>query len=149
MQDTKCPSCAVPISEHQSGMCLDRWVAEQVMQWKWYEGGAFVNGTREWPFCYTSPDRRGEHLRVYRQDADGWDVDGPWNPSRDLAAAWLVVEKMQERGNLFALSHDYPEHDKIWVASFSANGDWDGEAATAPHAICIASLLASAGKGEK
>lgn len=58
--------------------------------------------------------------------------------STDIAAAWLVVEKMGD-GKNFALAKG-PEH---WTAGFSKGDNMAAEnAKIAPHVICLAALEA-------
>ena len=58
--------------------------------------------------------------------------------SSDISAAWLVVEKMLERGYWLTLEQNLSD---CWQATFSDEYSADHEA-TAPLAICRAALSA-------
>ena len=65
--------------------------------------------------------------------------------SEDIAAAWQVVEKMQELGCMIELDRYYPgENSGLWTCLFCAGSELCGraEVPTAPEAICKAALLA-------
>ena len=75
-------------------------------------------------------------------------MGGNFRPySTSIAAAWLVVEKMDERfgfdgHNGFTIVKG---NDGLWYVEFP-NPNWeDGQADTAPLAICRASLLSVMG----
>ena len=65
--------------------------------------------------------------------------------STDIAAAWEVLEKMQDNGWFWNIDYDYGE----LVAGFGKGRDSEGDlswhyeqAETTPHAICLAALKA-------
>jgi hypothetical protein len=65
--------------------------------------------------------------------------------STDIAAAWLVVEKMRERGISMDLTGLANKYDQQWSCTFGDPETQNGEcsdAASAPEAICRAALLA-------
>lgn len=117
--------------EPDAGHALDALIAEQVMGWKvdpFQEGGNITT-------CY--PDRRREHGYWIHEMQLG---NGGWSPSRDIAAAWEVVEKLRT--------------DTYWLQIATCNAGWNvqiGEigkflqhvvdvAGTLPLAICRAAL---------
>jgi hypothetical protein len=77
-------------------------------------------------------------------DAGGVRVESPNVPrplSEDIAATWLVVEKMRERDwQLELFSRDGEGVEAQWWADFGRHGE--RTAATAPLAICLAALHA-------
>lgn len=66
--------------------------------------------------------------------------------STDIAAAWEVVEKMREDGDL-----RIEEYAEGWlvVSRLSDGREVDGQATTAPLAICLAALSAATAEGER
>ena len=58
--------------------------------------------------------------------------------SADIAAAWRVVDKMREHGYWFG----FDNVDDVASAWFEQRELAYGNAATAPHAICLAALAA-------
>ncbi len=102
-----------------------------------------------------------EKIMGFRAGPLGWE-DGPhmqqtiysysnWSPSRDIAAAWLVVEHIRAKTHLVAFSLYSPteESDK-WYAGFekkyhgrNMENVYDLEFGdSAPLAICLAALAA-------
>lgn len=78
-------------------------------------------------------------------------VGGPPCYSTDIAAAWLVVEKLKKYGRVLQLTQiTARDRPWWWEAEFycvAAEGeepkeDSLGSAPTAPHAICLAALAA-------
>jgi hypothetical protein len=135
----------------EAGPELERLVAEKVMEW-----------TR------TSSDEAARH-GVYRyetaekglvcicRDVHGWDEwPDAWWPSRDIAAAWLVVERVRLVGNkkrgLLDPCIKVGLGDQAFCEIFDLSGmgyvdtppfkSVDAWARTAPLAICRAALLA-------
>jgi hypothetical protein len=86
-----CPECKVHVDEHEAGRCMDAWVAEKVMDeqgWNWH--GAFGH-KRERVVAY-------ETLHY----------------STDIAAAWKVVEKMENLGFYVDVANDMMS----WIVDF-------------------------------
>ena len=106
----------------------DAWVAEAVMGWT----------PRECGWIFDTPDGS---VRVIGNGAMCWD------PTRRIAAAWQVVEKIQEgKHNSFRLFRcdSFPESRRCAV-SFKPSVESAlklVEAPTAPEAICLAALMA-------
>ena len=103
-----------------AGREMDAWVAERVLDWKRRTGSIFSNES-EWE----------------PPNSVGWD----WLPesSTDIAAAWLVVEKLGLLNRWTLSSSDEPKY-------FMTLGYEDAPAETiiadsAPLAICRAALL--------
>lgn len=127
---------------------LEVEVAVKVMGWPVYTlEQALHDGNTPRPHCLLTlvPDGT-KALRVF--DTNGnlyW-----WRPARDIAAAWLVVEKLRER---FRVEVDMPggkrsEGDGVEVMLWSDFWEQDhpdhiGMADTAPLAICKAALAAA------
>lgn len=113
---------------------LNAAVAVEVMGWKYVEDSPKVVRPCHW---------RGEDGT---SQAGWWMGPHPWGT--DIAHAWEVVERMQERFGKrlsFLLSHDDGYGASAWSATF-----WVGKAKyeamppadTAPRAICEAALAA-------
>ena len=117
----------------KAGRELDALIAEKVMGWKathkderhlWFNEGKPSPPTR---FC---------------AEEDFGDNPFWWSPSRSIADAWLVVEKLGKRFDV-SRCRAYQEIEAwFWEASFH-NGP-DAQAATVPLAICLAALKAIA-----
>lgn len=123
----------------QAGQELDILVAENVMGYRWC---LWLDGTR-----FLAPP---EFEDFDEATGDEPLADEPYaiviNYSRDISAAWQVVEKMRETWN-FKLSA-LPSRAKrgAWTCSFLRPGDYpktNASANTAPLAICIAALRAT------
>lgn len=120
----------------KAGPELNAAVAVEVFGWKpanptHYLGSPIGNMKGPW---YAPP---GEE-----QSADAFWPDGY---STDIAAAWLVVEKMREKD--WELLLESPGFEQsVWVATWSHVGEpWAQESyrgQTAPEAICNAALSA-------
>lgn len=111
---------------------LDAAVAERVMEWQRGRNSQ-TPGRVIW--FNTNDDR----LEVAIGDS-GW--IGCWRPSRDIAAAMEVVEKMRNDGWSFACTL---YEGKLPYASFckrTAASSRNAEASTLPEAICRAALAA-------
>ncbi len=105
---------------------LDAEVAEKVMGWH-------CDGEFNW---------RDEN-NVMQDWVDSW-----W-PSTDIADAWQVVEKMQERGAVFGyqtikegVRGNFAWFGVLPTPASSFHEDFYGEGETAPLAICRAALEA-------
>lgn len=139
------------IKNIESGRELDALVAEKVM-------GGFVPGdpeewsVREDVWFWLHP-RSGvligepywankTHPEDEKMFSHGW---RKFEPSTNIADAWLVVMAMENMGIWFELSNVIPNSDSI-VYEVKFNNFYACEE-TAPLAICHAALLAS-GEGE-
>lgn len=107
------------IDEMQAGPELDALVAERVMGWWATKDECSPTGT--WP---------------YRPISDP-ELYGSFCPSRSIAAAWEVVEKL---GPYFSVEQ-YPG-GRAWAAHFKTSYGTGAYAPTAPLAICRAALKA-------
>lgn len=107
----------------KAGRELDTLVAEMVMGYHKSTSGGFDGN---------------DHEAWFRQNGAKVSVDGPPRFSTDIAAAWLVVEKMY----LFHASFLLGSNDFGWkiVEDGQELGDTIAEAATAPLVICLAAL---------
>lgn len=119
----------------EAGIELDELVAEKVMGWK------KIDLTR------VHFDTRG--LKWMWDKKEGYpysEVQKTPEYSRDIAAAWEVVEKLKSKGFLFAVNtaNDWEVEFNLNEGRFLQNGDTIGmgRASTAPHAICLAALKA-------
>ena len=136
----------------EQSRALDAQVAERVMGWKWYGmSPAFAE--------LAGQDHPWVGRRALREDASNgvWTVEATLDMpvhddfstfprySTDMAAAWLVVEKLAAQG--LRLSLDAFGGDPWW-AEF-ADEKWErgaqATAPTAPEAICRAALAAMEG----
>lgn len=104
-----------------AGREMDALVAERVMGWHKEETGIMPR----WA------DKDGHFVHYVLDDFDG---NSGWFPSDDIAAAWEVVEKMNE---------------KFTVEIWREDGDWHcsiagvvAHAPAAPHVICRTAYLA-------
>ena len=125
-----------------AGRDLDALVAEQVMgcRVRWRSYGT----TKAYPYC-DCEGNCGFHNRTDEQNDDLLECY-----STDIAAAWTVVEKIKERGDLFpnvslirVIDNKWQHKCEIWRNTGHACG-WIAEeyAATATLAICLAALKA-------
>jgi hypothetical protein len=128
------------IREMPAGPEMDALVAELVMGWRPYENGRQYCDLS----CGLPADRDVDDFIHY---SCSYEIPDDWSPSTDIAAAWLVVEKITARNPPF---HESPE----WGLELRQIGDgWgvrlygshvpmlEAEADTAPLAICRAALL--------
>lgn len=71
----------------------------------------------------------------------------PWTYSTDMTAAWQVVQKMRSLGYAYAMSGWQAGEDattcEFWMGHRQSGA---ATAATMPHAVCLAALLAVAAK---
>ena len=144
------PSTKEPMADTMvAGREMDALVAEKVMGWK--------PGTPcKDEYSDTPTEERDTHWQCRKcglrgQWGDpGWEEhdEQPLSYSTDIAAAWLVVEKMRSGGRKFIIEALKPEHTELWYAAFSATEDLSGYEKskalepTAPLAICLAALEA-------
>ena len=140
------------MSEPKAGRELDARVAERVLGYEWRRGTRRGEPPIKW---LLSPEQR-EYF-TFGNDAPQGDehVAGDYDRhvprlSTDIAAAFLVVEKMRADGWRFSLD-DSGSDGQTWEAWFCR--DWSGESwavavyeerATMEHAICLAALQAVA-----
>lgn len=110
----------VQVLTRDAGRALDALVAEKVM-------GEPVT------WLPTALSHRDPHQSGEVFGAKGWHRVPSY--STDIADAWLVVEKMRERGFVISAT----PNQQSWCATFGADSVW-GE--TAPLAICRAALAA-------
>ena len=124
----ECGGRSMTPAEHRE---LDAEVAAKVMGLTVKE--ALVAGTRQdrrWWTWNGEPSARMELLPAY---------------STDIAAAWLVVEKLRADGYSFKIYVDFV----LWMVRFGAKADvlmWYGDAETAPLAIVRAALAVMEGE---
>lgn len=110
---------ATPLTDAQ----IDYAIGTRVMRW----GVCTVHGQPAW-----NVPVNGNHGYVFYQSE--------WRPSRNIADAWRVLEQFVKRG------------DDVWVMTAPVgwrcliasdnNIDFEGNADTAPRAICVAALAA-------
>jgi hypothetical protein len=117
----------------EAGPELDALVAEKAMGWtlKRYENGAIsITSPKEMyrPFI-SAPEISSRHL---------------WRPSRDIAAAWQVVEKMQSMGYVVTIDQFNLTDGRTLYACYFAHPEEEdehyAETSTVPAAICLAAL---------
>lgn len=130
----------------EAGRELDALIAEKVMGIVWDESRCRVCG---WPLasfgCEAGACVGGSDIYDRQHPADA-----PRHYSTDIAAAWLVVEKLvpdrSSRIQLDSLGFYGEEWRCLFIVEDEADAtlsdDGWGEAPTAPLAICLASLAA-------
>lgn len=89
--------------------------------------------------------------REFRWKIHGELLENPPAYSTDIAAAWEVVEKLGKRFNVFV---DYPTSGNVHantgiMCDDFGHGHTCADAATAPHAICLAALKAVGAPADK
>jgi hypothetical protein len=89
------------------------------------------------------------NIRQRMIEAKLWDATDIRDPSEDIAAAWLVVEKIETHGWYVGVgwcNGKYGTEKRGWcyIGGHGADGAHVGGANTdtAPHAICLAALKA-------
>src|SRR5215510_11047766 len=134
------------IDKLEAGRETDALIAEKVMVWIWRACPDTFRPGPPWCRWLTEPDRnlpKWDGVTEMRVD-DLYDEESSvLQYSTDIAAAWLVVEKIIASDIDFELEHRSPE----WRAGYRYwNGDWnesaDGE--TPMLAICRFALKAIA-----
>ena len=139
-----------PPTRYEAGRELDARIAEKVMgaTWKRHDGA-----TGDW-LAFDHADamltqNRPVSLWVLaartERGVQAWPECRAY--STDIAAAWLVVEKMRADGFMFRINATADDAGvETWAARFwtlDRDDDFcDRYAATAPHAICLAALAA-------
>jgi hypothetical protein len=120
------------------GRGLDALVAEKVMGW--------IPEPGEYPLGMTWLTTDGEETGWYRTEFGSQEC-APFDPSEDISAAWLVVEKMKKSIAddicKFDLTFQFDDIDGTWsVGYFGCDywGDYYSIAKTLPHAICLVAL---------
>lgn len=115
----------------KAGRALDWLVTEKVLGWKPWVSGVQPRGSTK-PDCWATKSRRSPSYRI----AD-------WQPSRDIAAAWAIVEKMRKTHCVQVDTVGFEgEEFRCLIGWGDDPSTGVGEAATAPHAICLAALEA-------
>jgi hypothetical protein len=122
------------VEKMEASWQLDRLIAEQVMQWK-------SNGSHSYHF------QRGLKMPIYQTEKGDVQLTR-FLPSASIADAWMVVEKMKERG--FGIIVEWLDGDdrvRVVIAKGdSCNGEIaEAQAMSAPLAICKAALKMRAG----
>lgn len=119
---------------------LNERVAREVMGWLPDEGKIWdEDGVRSMEPCWMYP----EEIKIGKNGRTrfaGWACECEF--STDIAAAWLVVERMPELGFWMMILQDA---DGFLVKLFSrltGNMLFEKRAKTAPEAICLAALSA-------
>lgn len=132
-------------TEMVAGRALDAEIAEKLFGFEWWVSGETgrraIFDDEHRPYWFTHRAKGDESLCA------GHDLTVP-NYSTDIAASFLVVEKMAAHENryLLALECDHAlDGSLVWTAQFCSERACAGEyvrAATAPLAICRAALSA-------
>jgi hypothetical protein len=110
----------------QPGRKLDILVAQNVMGWK-YEPKYVHNWSR--------PDDRGLYQRCDESDIPKY--------STDMGKAWEIVEHLKNSKTPFRMMENLTSDPKFpcWAAAFD-NYAAEDDAISAPHALCLAALIA-------
>jgi hypothetical protein len=144
------------VLSRDAGRALDALIAEKVMGWRWRRGAHYD--------VSSVPASQQQHLlapgeSVGEQPSGEFTsiVEGDWPPadgriiwnhmpeySTDIAAAWLVVERMRADGWWPEVKYlvDWDNAAKWYAACHRPPHQWSATAATAPLAICRAALAA-------
>ena len=127
---------------HQAGRELDASIAEKVMGWKRVRWCDWQTDTRT-SFTYSWHDAVTGKMTELAEDCDDYyDLQGSWSPSTEIEAAWEVVTAL-ERKSLFRYATG-----RYIACLADGNSLHEGEADTAPLAICLAALKAVGAEGE-
>lgn len=119
------------------GRELDAAIAEKVFGWKLYQYFDEAPFERE----ASTPE---DYCRAANNDGWYWSGEGAegeawqFKPSTDIASAWSVVEKLNSAPHYMPF-YLKSEGMSEYIARFV---DSEGEADSAPHAICLAALKA-------
>lgn len=97
--------------------------------------------------CWTFSHDRDEVVFEINRVESGWRLGSTVRKithyprvSEEIAAAWIVVEKMREAGRYFHIEFSQARGD--WRCEFGTDPNIDPTASTAPLAICVAALAA-------
>jgi len=121
-----------------AGRALDALVAEKVMGWVWAKNTHHASGATSYDLILKDEVYSG--LIVLEKPDIEADYKGP-EFSTDLAAAWRVVEHAP---GLFHVLQ-YKEGWLVTIYNPKTSEMWQGDAPTAPLAICRAALQAVEG----
>lgn len=115
----------------EAGPELDALVSEKVMgiKLRHYPTGRHASTPEDYADAEINVGWHG-WMWEGREDA------GPWHPSRDIGAAWEIVELLADRG--ISLSIHYGVFAGEWTVAI---GPVRASAQTAPLAICQAALM--------
>jgi hypothetical protein len=117
---------------------LDRLVAEKVMGWRVMDWDETVPKKGEILIYEMFEPKECNGWALYQVDSIGLRGTS-WNPSRSMASAWVVAEKMYPNHE-FTLERGWLKHPiRAWHCHM---GFCDATADTPTLAICVASLLA-------
>lgn len=118
------------MTDLKPGRELDALIAHSVMGWRVIP---YVSTSEKGPAIVSSS--LDEH-DMYRK----WPGDTFWSPSRDIAVAWEVVEKLKSNGLGIRIHYSYDQ----WHVDFEHEDSWDFDKGqdTAPYAISLAALKA-------
>ena len=140
MTNLLCPHCDTSVDEHEAGRCLDAWVAEAVMGWRW-------EPAKDGWLVFTPDGEEVAWLETY----------GGYGPkySTDIVAAWEVVgcsslSLVKTKEGWLAGQYDL-EEEYLDVEFGVIDGRFSRGYATAdiaPLAICRAALKAMGETGE-
>jgi hypothetical protein len=129
------------MSTMKAGPELDAMVTERVLEWEWKRS----------PDAYPEPHYAWVAPRPQNLGGGEWEV-ARHTPafSTDIAAAWQVVEKIRSQGRYFEIGSAVEGDNETWtcVVGQLREDDPTGDrplvfdCATAPLAICLASLKA-------
>jgi hypothetical protein len=136
------------IREMPAGPEMDALVAELVMGWRPYENGRQYCDLS----CGLPADRDVDDFIHY---SCSYEIPDDWSPSTDIAAAWLVIDKMRAAGWWWKLE-SFGGPTGGWSVVYEAWTDhmdnpeltrriiWRAE--TVPLSICRAALLTTVGE---
>lgn len=130
--------------EHEQ---LDRNMAERVFQFKWSEERCRICG---WPLADSAENGCVEGNCSLRPIPEKR-ADSPAPYSSEIEYAWLVLEKMRERGLYVGFDSNAASPDvwRFWAQDEEGEYVASGEAPTAPLAACKMALACLAAAREK
>ena len=129
-------------------MNIDKQIAEKVMGWKYFSHQDYACDTGA-ILPFVSDDCGERSLCVFTQVSPY--ESSKFNPSINIADAWLVVEKMRELG--YSINIEAQQKGKWRCNIILIGNEWTTRIETAdedaaPMAICLAALSALEVKGE-
>lgn len=124
------------MTELQAGRALDALVAEKILgrtDWEHGEIGETSGGN---PYCVRCNELGNWGDKIFTNDRCCPRY------SKDIAAAWLVIEKLEQDGFQISLNNFTPYWHVVMTKNMGVDGFGCGQADTAPLAICLAALKA-------
>ncbi len=128
----KCPHCQTEVDEHEANRCLDAWVAEAVMGWQIRNNPDIPSIVEYWDGTLLT----GLKYEYWRE---------PPYFSDDIAAAWEVVEKLNDAGYTVDIRNDRVAWSVVFMLDEDKKYTADWKASLFLQ-ICRAALKAAGGE---